>query len=473
MDKDCKYIAAVDIGTTKIVAIIGKKTDDGRVEILAMSKTPSNGVKRGVVLNIDDTVKSIKTVIDSVEKSTNIKVNNIFVGIAGQHIRSIRNSGYIHRNKFDEPITHADLLALKNDMYNIPIDIGEQIIHVIPQSYTVDQESGVKTPVGMFGKRIDANFHIVIGQVTSVRNIEACIKRLNMNTTGLILEPLASSSAVLTEDEIEAGVVLIDIGGGTTDIAVFYDNILRHTAVIPFGGNIITEDVKVACQILSRQAESLKIQFGSALAESAPSDQVITIPGIAGRKAKEISRHLLAEVIQARVEEIIEASMFEVDNSMFREKLAAGIVVTGGGSLLTNLSQLMSYKTGMDVRIGAPRKGALGDQIKKEELPMYSTSVGLIYKGFEFMEEQALQSNSQTRNSSISESVTHNSPTDSNNETTKKEEKDSNTTKEVKATKRKSKEDRTKPGFGDKMKAGIGNALDVLNNIFDDEDTNM
>jgi cell division protein FtsA len=388
MRQKSKILAAVDIGTTKIVSIIGRKNEIGKLEVLGMSKTPSKGVKRGVVLNIEETVSTIRYTVEEVQKQTGITLNDVFVGIAGQHIKSVRNRGYINRDSYENEITRQDIEALINDMYKIPIDVGEEIIHVLPQSYIVDNETGVKNPVGMSGKRLEANFHIVVGQIASARNIEKCINRCGLKVNQLILEPLASAISVLTEDEIEAGVALVDIGGGTTDIAVFFDDVIRHTAVIPFGGNVVTSDIKEGCSILTRQAEALKIQFGSALGDLAPEDKVVTIPGISGREPKEISFKSLAYIIQSRMEEIIDAVLFELENSDCMEKLSAGIVLTGGGSLLRHLPQLVRFRSGLDVRIGYPSEHLASETREEINQPMYSTSIGLLLKGDEIPENK-------------------------------------------------------------------------------------
>ncbi len=383
-----KIVAAVDIGTTKIVSLVGRLNEQGKLEVLGISQTPSKGVKRGVVLNIEETVNAIQTTSTEAIEQSELKFNEVFVGIAGQHIKSVRNRGYINRDSYDDEITRADLQHLIDDMYKIPVDVGEEIIHVLPQSYIVDNETGVKNPVGMFGKRLEANFHIVIGQISSARNIEKCINRVGFDVKQLVLEPLASSAAVLTDDEMEAGVALVDIGGGTTDVAVYYDDVIRHTAVIPFGGNVITRDIKEGCSILQRQAESLKIQFGSALGDLAQEDKVVTIPGISGRDPKEISFRSLAYIIQSRMEEIIDAVSYEIENSGFMDKLSAGIVLTGGGSMLKHLNQLVKFKTGMDVRIGFPGEKMAADSSDEINQPMFSTSVGLLLKGLEYYEEK-------------------------------------------------------------------------------------
>ncbi len=384
MEKQQPVVAAIDIGTTKIVCLVGQKTESGRIEILALSKAPSTGVKRGVVLNIEETVNALQRTVEEVQLKSSVIFEEVFVGIAGQHIRSIRNRGYINRDSDEEEIRKEDIMRLIDDMSKIPIDVGEEIIHVIPQNFIVDNETGVKNPVGVLGRRLEANFHIVIGKVASAKNIEKCVNRINLKVKDLILEPLASASAVLTDDEKEAGVALVDIGGGTTDIAVYYDNVIRHTAVIPFGGNVITKDIKEGCSILNRHAEVLKTRYGSALGDLAPEDKVVTIPGISGREPKEISFKSLAYIIQSRMEEIIEAVMYEIENSGVADKLAAGIVITGGGAKLRHLPQLVKFKTGYDVRIGYPSEhlgGELEDEINQ---PMYATAVGLVLKGMEY-----------------------------------------------------------------------------------------
>jgi len=378
-------LAAIDIGTTKIVTIIGYINENGRLDVIGMAKSPSKGVRRGLVLNIDEAVGAIRTTVDEVQKQVGFQIKQAFVGIAGQHIKSIRNRGYINRDSYDTEITLADTERLLADMYKIPIELGEEIIHVLPQNYIVDSETGVKNPVGMFGKRLEANFHIVIGDIASARNIERCVDRVGIKVRQMILEPLASSAAVLSDEEKEAGVALIDIGGGTTDIAVFYDEIIRHTAVIPFGGNVITKDIMEGCAILSKYAEQLKVQFGSALGDLAQDDKVVTVPGINGREPKEISFKSLAYIIQSRMEEIIDSALFELENSGCMDKLSAGIVLTGGGSLMRNLPQLVKFRSGMDVRIGYPNEKLGNDSTGEVNDPMYSTSVGLLLNGYDIL----------------------------------------------------------------------------------------
>ena len=375
-----ELVSAIDIGTTKIVALITSRNEEGKYEVLGLGSAPSNGVKRGVVVHIDDTVEAIRQAKEMAEEAAGLRMSEVYVGIAGQHIKSMknRNQKYIEH----EEIGLEDVEYLREQISRTPLEPGEEILHVIPQSYIVDQETDVTKPVGMSGRVLQANFHLVIGKVDSARNIIKCVQRVGLKVKKLILEPLASSTAVLTADEREAGVVMVDIGGGTTDVAVFYNDVVRHTAVIPFGGNVITNDIKEGCSILLRHAESLKVQFGSAMGDTAPNDKVVTIPGISGRQPREISFKNLAFIIQARMDEILDAVTFEIENSGYAEQLSAGIVVTGGGSMLKDLPQLIKFKTGFDVRVGYPGQYLLAETAAEINQPLYSTGIGLAIEGF-------------------------------------------------------------------------------------------
>ncbi len=377
MNNQSNLIAALDIGTTKIVAVVGRKNDNGELKIVGIEKVPSTGVKRGVVLNIEETVGAIKDVVYNLESKYGVKLTDVYVGIAGQHIKSLQNRGYRYIETNME-ITQFDVDHLYRDNFKIPLEAGENILHVFPQDYVVDNEAGVKNPIGMSGRRLEGNYHIVLGRVASVNNIEKCIHRVGLKLNQLFLEPMASARAVLTEEEKEAGVVLVDIGGGTTDVAIFYDGMIQHTAVIPFGGNVVTSDVKEGCAVLAKQAESLKTQFGSALGDLEREDMVVTIPGIQGWESKEISFKSLAYIIQARMEEIVDYVMSQIESSKLYDKLGAGIVITGGGALLKNLSKLVKYRTGLEVRIGLPNKNIHTMHLKEAKMPMYSTSIGLL-----------------------------------------------------------------------------------------------
>ncbi|PID92854.1 MAG: cell division protein FtsA [Bacteroidetes bacterium] len=379
--KPSDIIVGLDVGTTKIAAIVGRRNEYGKVEILGYGKTESIGVKRGVVSNIEHTVQSIKTAIQQAEETSGVEINKVHVGIAGQHIKSLQHRGSYIRNNNDEEISQHDIDTLTENMYKLTTNPGEEIIDVIPQEYTVDGEQGIKQPIGMSGINLEANFHIITGQTTAAKNIYKCIHKAGLEMEALILEPIASANAVLSEEEKEAGVVLVDIGGGTTDIAIFQDGIIRHTAVIPFGGDIITEDVKEGCTIIKRYAEDLKIKFGSALASENRDDEIVAIPGLRGRPPKEISLKNLASIIEARMEEIIEHIIYEIRNSGYEKKLIAGIVLTGGGAQLKHLLQLTQFSTGMDVRIGYPNEYLAKECPADMALPMYATGIGLVSCG--------------------------------------------------------------------------------------------
>lgn len=380
MEED-KIIVGLDIGTTKICVIVGRKNEFGKLEVLGMGKAVSDGVIRGIVTNIDKTVNAIEKAVNEASEQSGIDIRVVNVGIAGQHIRSAIHHGSITRDSDDE-ITVEDVNRLTNDMYRIVIPPGSEIIHVMPQDYIIDYEDGIKDPVGMSGVKMEADFHIITAQTNAINNINKCVRRAGLEIENLILEPLASSLAVLSDEEKEAGVCLVDIGGGTTDIAVFYDNIIRHTAVIPFGGNIITSDIKQGCMVMEHQAELLKTKFGRAISEEANPNEIVSIPGLRNRPPKEISLKNLAHVIEARMEEIIEMVHTEIITSGYHKKLAAGIVLTGGGSQLTNLQQLVEYMTGLDTRIGYPNEHLGKSKIESVKSPMYATSVGLVLSGF-------------------------------------------------------------------------------------------
>ena len=383
-----ELVVGLDLGTTKIAAIVGRRNEFGKVEILGVGKAESLGVNRGVVVNIEQTVASIKAAVAIAADKANVDIGEVIVGIAGQHIKSMQHRGMITRQSLDDEVNQKDIDNLIDNMHRLVMSPGEEIIHVIPQEYIIDSESGIKNPIGHAGIRLEGNFHIITGQVSAVKNIFKCVDRAGLQTVDLHLEPLASADAVLSDEEKEAGVVLVDIGGGTTDVAIFYDGIIRHTAVIPFGGNIITDDIKEGCGIIRTQAEQLKVKFGSALSQENQENEIISIPGLRGRPHKEISVKFLAQIIQARMEEILEFVLFEIKSSGYERKLAAGIVVTGGGSLLKHLPQLVMLTTGMDCRIGTPNEHLAGseDELKN---PLYATGVGLVMKGIEKYERDS------------------------------------------------------------------------------------
>jgi cell division protein FtsA len=386
-------VVGLDIGTTKIACLVGRRLENKKIEILGIGKSESVGVQRGVVSNIEKTVESIIAAVKQAEAESGVDIKVVNVGIAGQHIKSIQQRGMRTRKHNDDEIKAQDVEELILDMHQILMLPGEEIIHALPQEFTIDGESGIKEPVGMFGIKLEANFHIISAQTSAIKNIYRCIAKAGLTVDHITLEPLASSMAVLSEEEKEAGVVLVDIGGGTTDIAIFQEGIIRHTAVIPFGGDIITQDIKQGCSILKPHAEALKVQHGSALSTETE-NAVICIPGLKGRSAKEISTKTLASIIQARMEEITDYVYYEIKSSGYEKKLIAGIVLTGGGAQLRHMKQLVEYITGMDCRIGYPNEHV--GKVRDESMlsPAFSTGVGLVIDGLTAGERKRTASNS-------------------------------------------------------------------------------
>ncbi len=381
----------LDIGTTKIVAIVGRRNEHGKVEVLGIGKTKSLGVHRGVVNNITKTMESIQTAIEEAESSSGQSIKSVVVGIAGQHIRSLQHTDYIDRDNHDEVITDADIEELISQVHKLVMLPGEEIIHVLPQEFKIDGQSEIKEPIGMSGRRIESNFHVVVGNVSSIRNIGRCVVNSGLELADVTLEPIASADSVLSEEEKEAGVALIDIGGGTTDLAIFKDGIIRHSAVIPFGGNVITEDIKEGCSIIEKQAELLKVKFGSAWPGENSENEIVSIPGLRGREPKEVTMKNLSRIIHARVIEIVEQVFLEIKNYGHEEskkKLIAGIVLTGGGAELKHIRQMVEYITGMDARIGYPNEHLASGSDKRLASPMFATSVGLLIKGLDKIDIQ-------------------------------------------------------------------------------------
>jgi len=385
-------IVGLDIGTTKIAVVVGREDEDGKVEILGHSNVESVGVKRGVIANIDEAVESIKKAVKKAEDEANVDISEVHVGIAGQFIKSIQHRGSIIRNNNDDEISAEDIRKMTESMYNIAVDPGSEIIVVAPQEYTIDGESGITNPVGMAGKYVESNFNIITAQTTSVKNIVKCIQRAGLELKSIALEPIASASAVLTEEEKEAGVALVDIGGGTTDIAIFHNNLLRHTAVIPFGGDIITEDIREGCTIIKKYAEDLKVKFGSAIVVENRND-IVSIPGLRGREPKEIKVKTLAGIIHARMEEILGQVYLQIKNSGYYKKLTMGVVITGGGSLLKDIIQLSEFVIGMETKIGYPSEHLTASSNKELHSPIYATSVGLVKMALENLSEDEPQDN--------------------------------------------------------------------------------
>jgi cell division protein FtsA len=407
MNHEQPIIVGLDIGTTKIAAIAGRKNEYGKLEILGFGRANSNGVKHGQVLNIDETIKAIRMALDNCYASNpNLDITEVYVGIAGHHIKSLQTRGDIVRQNTEEEITRKEIDQLVADQYKTYIPAGDQIIDVIPQEFTVDNFQNIPNPIGYGGVKVGANFHIITGDKNAIRNINRAVEKSNLHTKDLVLQPLASAAAVMGHEDLEAGVAIVDIGGGTTDLAVFYEGILKHTAVIPFGGENITNDIKTGLGVLKTQAEQMKVQFGSALSNEAKANAYITIPGLRGMPAKEISVKNLANIIQARMSEIMDFVTYHLkqvglDNRM----LNGGVVLTGGGAQLRHLIQLTEYITGLNARIGFPTEHLAAGHIEELAKPTYSTCIGLILKGYSDYEHDRKEFEKEYRRVEVPENL--------------------------------------------------------------------
>jgi cell division protein FtsA len=392
-------IVGLDIGTTKIAAIAGRKNEYGKLEILGFGRANSNGVQHGMVLNIDQTIKAIQTAMEKcLQSNPDLEISEVYVGIAGHHIKSLQTRGDIVRQNIEDEITQEEIDRLVADQYRTYIPLGDQIIDVIPQEFTVDNHPNIPNPIGYNGVKVGANFHIITGDKNAIRNINRSVEKSGLRTRDLVLQPLASAAAVMSEQDLEAGVAIVDIGGGTTDLAVFCEGILKYTAVIPFGGENITNDIKLGLGVLKTQAEAMKVQFGSALSNEAQANTFITIPGLRGLAPKEIAVKSLANIIQARMSEIMDFVTFHLKQvGLDHRSLNGGIILTGGGSQLKHLLQLTEYQTGLSARIGFPNEHLCGDHLDELSKPMYSTCIGLILKGFNDYENRKQTEESANR----------------------------------------------------------------------------
>ena len=403
MTNNQPIIVGLDIGTTKVVAIAGRKNEFGKLEILGFGEAKSNGVQHGMVLNIDQTIRAIEEAMKNCYASNReLDIKEVYVGVAGHHIKSLQTRGDRVRTATEEVIKQFEIDQLVEDQYKTYIPAGDQIIDVIPQEYTVDNFQNITDPIGRTGVKIGANFHIITGDRNAIKNINRSVESTGLRVKDLMLQPLASSAAVMSEQDIEAGIAILDIGGGTTDLAVFYEGILKHTAVIPFGGENITNDIKMGLGVLKSHAEQMKLQFGSALADVAHNNAFIKIPSLRGLPSKDISVKNLAGIIQARMSEILAFVTFHLkqvglDNKM----LNGGIVLTGGGSQLKHLIQLTEYVTGLNARIGYPNEHLAGNHIEGMEKPMYATCIGLILKGYNVYESSLNELKSENTNTEV------------------------------------------------------------------------
>lgn len=381
--KEQPIIVGLDIGTTKVVAIAGQKNEFGKLEILSVGKTESQGVRHGVVMNIDQCIRSIQLAIEKcLSSNPDLDIKEVYVGIAGQHIKSLQTRGDRMRPDTDSEISRKEIESLINDQKKTFIPAGDEIIDIVPQEFFVDDMQTTLSPIGMNGVKIGANFHIVTGDRNAIRNIKRCVERSELKTKDLVLQPLASAAAVMSPEDLEAGVAIVDIGGGTTDMAVFYDGILKHTAVIPYAGVNITNDIHYGLGVLRAQAEQLKVQFGTAHADHANPNSYITIPGLKGLPPKEISVKNLAHIIQARTHEILDYVLYHLKQIGLEKRLYGGIILTGGGASLKHITQLTEYVTGLSARIGLPNEHLAGGHNEDMSDPMYSTCIGLILRGY-------------------------------------------------------------------------------------------
>lgn len=381
--KQQPVIVGLDIGTTKVVAIAGRKNEFGKLEILGFGRSESEGVNHGVVINIEQCVRSVELAMKRcLESNPNLVVNEVYVGIAGKHIKSLQAKGSRVRASLDTEISKDDIDQLLQDQYRTYLPTGDQIVDIIAQDYTIDNMPGIVDPVGMSGMKVEANFHVITGDGTAIRNIKRCVDRVNLITRDLELQPIASAAAVMNDEDMEAGVAIVDIGGGTTDMAIFSDGVLKHSAVIPYAGVNITNDILTGLRVLRSQAEQMKVQFGTALADEASKNGYITIPGLRGLPPKEVSVLNLANIIQARMEEILDYVMFHIRQVGLENRLNGGIILTGGGAKLKHIVQLTEYVTGIRARIGYPNEHLAFGHNNQLMNPMYSTCIGLILRGY-------------------------------------------------------------------------------------------
>ena len=404
---DAPIIVGLDIGTTKIAAIAGRKNEQGKLEILGFGRANSSGVQHGQVLNIDQTIESIKQALESCYKNNpDLEINEVYVGIAGHHIKSLQTRGDLVRQNSDIEIQKSEVDQLVENQKKTFIPAGDQIIEVIPQEFSVDNYQNIKYPVGHMGVRIGATFHIITGDKNAIRNINRAVERSGLNTKDLVLQPLASASAVMSNMDMDSGVAVLDIGGGTSDLAIFHEGILKHTAVIPFGGENITDDIKKGLGVLKTQAEAMKVQFGSALSDETKTNAYITIPGLRGMPSKEISVKNLSMIIEARMREILDFVDYHLKQvGMDNRMLNGGIIITGGGSQLKHLLQLTEYVTGLNARVGLPNEHLVSNHIEELKKPMYSTCIGLILKGYNDFDNKHKEFQLSTKNISVPNSL--------------------------------------------------------------------
>jgi cell division protein FtsA len=385
-----EIIVGLDIGTTKVCAVVASVDEMGRFNVIGVGRSPSDGLTRGVVTHIDKTIRSIQSAVGEAETRSGIRIQSVIVGIAGDHIQSFQSRGVIAISGSDNEISQADVNRLIEDTKRVALPSDRKIIHVIPQEFIIDGQDGVYNPVGMSGIRLEANVHIITGLVTAAQNIYKCVQRAGLQIRDMVLEPLASSYAVLDEEEKEVGIAMLDVGGGTTDLAIFEDRTIRYTSVIGIAGNQVTSDLRKGLGVITEQAEKIKCQHGFAYLPSVIDDGPITVPGIGGRPPLEIDKRLIAQIVQPRMEEIFEWAAYEIKRSGYSRHLSAGVVLTGGGALLKGVAELAREVMGMPVKIGIPT-GFNAGLVREVENPMYATCVGLVLHGLRNKESSPME----------------------------------------------------------------------------------
>tara|TARA_R110002124_G_scaffold74918_1_gene201242 strand:- start:1968 stop:3179 length:1212 start_codon:yes stop_codon:yes gene_type:complete len=375
-------IVGLDIGTSKVVAIVGKRKMDGTIEVVGIGSHPSRGLKRGVVVNIETTVQAIQRAVEEAELMAGCRIHSVYAGIAGSHIKSLNSHGIVAIR--DREVTQADIDRVIDAAQAVAIPADQKILHILPQEFVIDSQEGIKEPMGMSGVRLEAKVHLVTCAVNAAQNIEKCVKRCGLEVDDIILEQLASSHAILTEDEKELGVCVVDIGGGTTDIAVFTGGAIRHTAVIPIAGDQVTNDIAMALRTPTQNAEEIKIKYACALTQLAGADETIKVPSVGDRAPRDLSRQALAEVVEPRYEELFTLVQSELRRSGFEDLIPAGIVITGGSSTMEGVVELAEEIFHMPVRLACPQ--AVSGMTEVVNNPIYATGVGLLIHGFRQMD---------------------------------------------------------------------------------------
>jgi cell division protein FtsA len=378
-----KIIIGLDIGTTKICAMVGVRNDKGKINVLGIGRSPSlGGVTEGMVSNINKTSEAIGNAVRMASAQSGVNIARVYVGIAGRHIRSFTQTYNTYRSNPEAEITEEELEEMRQRMFKLTTEPGSRILHVLPQEYRIDEYVS-DDPVGMPGTKFDVNYHIITGQMLAAENIKKCIEKCNVEVEDIVVEPIASAKAVLTEEELHEGVAILDIGGGTSDLAIFHEGRIRHTTVIPIGGQKITKDISEAFRIMESHAEAMKVRYGNALPEDTRANEVVIVPGINGRQSKQVSVRHLSQVINARLKELFAMVDKEIQHSGYFHKLTAGLVVTGGGAELKNISQFLEYTTGLEVKIGYPNQHLANGIAEEVKSPMYATGAGLVIYGIE------------------------------------------------------------------------------------------